>query len=172
MSKIVVFNRPATDNDIDAIMSIVNRAYLLVKGDSGLAYATAWTDRYRNRSQCQKDVAYTIVGTLEDGSIVCSGKGQVNLSSDSVDIGPLAVDPDYQGKGFGRQLLDILESLASKQVLWVVSCRTDILELYHRRRYVITKTVPVTDMIPLDRLTRPDLKMHKMERIDKMIFQI
>ena len=41
-------------------------------------------------------------------------------------LGPLAVDPKYQGKGYGRSLLEELEGLASTQELDCVSCRTDV----------------------------------------------
>lgn len=146
-------------------MSIVNRAYIVETGDSGLAFKC--TNRFKERSECQEAIPHTIVGTLEDGTIVCMGKGQVDKVSDSVDLGPLAVDPDYQGKGFGRELLEALESRATHQELCVVSCRDDVLEIYRKRGYVIFKTVPVTDIIPLDRLTRPDLKMHLMKKVNR-----
>ena len=43
-----------------------------------------------------------------------------------MNLGPLAVDPKYQGKGYGRSLLEELEGLASTQELDCVSCRTDV----------------------------------------------
>ena len=159
-------NRSATEDDAEAVMSIVNRAYLVVKGDSGLAYATANTDRYNDLKQCERDTPHIILGTLDTGTIVCCGKGLVD--KDCVHIGPLAVDPCYQGRGFGTQLLEALESLAAHQELSVVSCRTDVLKVYHRRGYVITKTLPVTDVIPLERLTRPDLKIQVMKKVNAM----
>ena len=65
--------------------------------------------------------------------------------------------------------LDYLESLASHQDLCTISCRPDLIEFYRRRGYVLTKTVPVTDIIPLENLTRPDLKMQFMrKKINKL----
>ena len=43
-----------------------------------------------------------------------------------MNLGPLAVDPNYQGKGYGRSFLEKLEALASTQELDCVSCRTDV----------------------------------------------
>ena len=92
--------RPATDKDVDAIMRIVNQAYLWRQGDSGNGFVRKSTDRYKDRAECYMDIPHTIVGTL-DGTVICSGKGLVDKASDSVDIGPLAVDPAVHTKGWG-----------------------------------------------------------------------
>ena len=52
--------------------------------------------------------------------------GEIDKKRDCVNLGPLAVDPKYQGKGYGRSLLEELEGLASTQELDCVSCRTDV----------------------------------------------
>ena len=54
-------------------------------------------------------------------------KGEIDKKRDCVHLGPLAVDPKYQGKGYGRSLLEELEGLASTQELDCVSCRTDVM---------------------------------------------
>ena len=131
-------------------------------GDSGLAFKC--TLRYKRRTECENDIPHTIVGQTADGTVVCSGKGLVDKGTDSVDLGPLAVDPDHQGKGYGRELLEALESLAKHPQLSVVSCRTDVLAIYLKRGYVITKSEPVANIIPRNRLTRTDLEMHQMKK--------
>ena len=149
-------------------MRIVNQAYLWRQGNSGNGFVRKSTDRYKDRAECSMDIPHTIVGTL-DGTVICSGKGLVDRAADSVDIGPLAVDPAHQGMGFGKMLLDCLENLASHQELSTISCRPDLLNYYRRRGYVTTKTVPITDIIPLENLTRPDLRMHLMrKKINKL----
>ena len=95
------------------------------------------------------------------------GKGIVNKDKDSVTLETLAVDPEYQGKGYGSALFEHLESLAKHQDLFVVSCRTDVISLYQKRGYVVTKSQPVTDFIPKDRLTRHDLDMITMVKMKK-----
>ena len=67
------FSRPATEGDVDKILRLVNEAYKVEEGNSGLAFKR--TPRYQTRSLCLADIPHTIVGSLEDGSIVCSGKG-------------------------------------------------------------------------------------------------
>ena len=109
------------------------------------------------------------MGQTEDGTVVCSGKGLVDKGTDSVDLGPLAVDPDHQGKGYGRELLEALESLAKHPQLSVVSCRTDVLAIYLKRGYVITKSEPVANIIPRNRLTRTDLEMHQMKKANNSL---
>ena len=71
------FSRPATEGDVDKILRLVNEAYKVEEGNSGLAFKR--TPRYQNRSHCLADIPHTIVGSLEDGSIVCSGKGNKAL---------------------------------------------------------------------------------------------
>ena len=145
-------------------MSIVNRAYVVETGKTGLAFKC--TPRYKYSATCALDIPHTWIGYLkESGKIVCSGKGQIDKTNDSVSLGPLAVDPDHQGKGYGRALLEHLEGLATHQELYYVSCRTDVKEIYEKRGYVVTKSHPVTDFIPLDRLTRRDLQMIKMVKV-------
>ena len=112
-------------------------------GDSGLAFKC--TTRYKRRTECENDVPHTIVGQTEDGTVVCSGKGLVDKGTDSVDLGPLAVDPDYQGKGYGTKLMDFAESLAPIQQVGVVSCRSDVMPIYkgmiHWVRFTFLKKV-------------------------------
>ena len=71
------FSRPATEGDVDKILRLVNEAYKVEEGNSGLAFKR--TPRYQTRSLCLADIPHTIVGSLEDGSIVCSGKGNKAL---------------------------------------------------------------------------------------------
>ena len=157
-------------------MSIVNRAYAIEIGNTGLAFK--YTPRYRYAvpssldtfllDTCAPDIPHTWIGYLkEDGRVVCSGKAEIDKIKDSVSLGPLAVDPDYQGKGYGRVLLEFLEGLAKHQELYCVSCRTDVKTMYEKRGYVVTQSNPVTEFIPSDRLTRKDLQMMKMVKLNK-----
>ena len=72
-------------------------------------------------------------------------------------IGPLAVAPDYQGKGFGKLLLDFAESLAEISEVEVVECRADLILMYEKRGYKPVQRVPLPNRIPAEFLSRPDL---------------
>ena len=145
-------------------MSIVNKAYSIEHGNTGLAFKCA--PRYSCKEECLMDIGHTLVGTLQQ-KIVCSDKAVVDEATDVVEIGPIAVDPKHQGKGYGRQLLEKLEGLATHQQLKCVSCRTDILVIYQRRNYTITQSQPITDYIPKSALTRTDLQMYTMKKVKK-----
>ena len=53
------------------------------------------------------------------------------------EIGPIAVHPDYQGKGVGRQLMTTVESRAKggKCTAGIVSCRTDVIPFFEHMGY-------------------------------------
>ena len=104
-----------------------------------------------------------------------SGNGAPRIvhqrTRDIVNLGPLAVDPKYQGKGYGKTLLEKLESLATNQELHCVSCRTDVLAIYKKRGYVIVETTPMAEVIKRNvpdlselTVTRKDISVHTMMR--------
>ena len=73
-----------------------------------------------------------IVGTVsyqskEDGSIYLSG---------------LAVDPDYQGKGIGRLILEkVLNEIGNSKIIWLVTHpeNTKVVTLYESLGFIITE---------------------------------
>ena len=182
--------RSATNEDVDTIMKIVNAAHQVETGDTHLAFKRTprlvefkkglrptksklalLSCRYRNTSLCLSDIPHTLLGFLQDGTIVCCGKGEVDRTRDIVNLGPLAVDPKYQGKGYGKTLLEKLESLATNQELHCVSCRTDVLAIYKKRGYVIVETTPMAEVIKRNvpdlselTVTRKDISVHTMMR--------
>ena len=56
------------------------------------------------------------------------------------EIGPIAVHPDYQGKGVGRQLMTTIESRAKggKCTVGIVSCRTDVIPFFEKMGYEVS----------------------------------
>ena len=56
------------------------------------------------------------------------------------EIGPIAVHPDYQGKGVGRQLMTTVESRAKggKCTVGIVSCRSDIIPFFEHMGYEVS----------------------------------
>ena len=57
------------------------------------------------------------------------------------DIGPIAVHPDYQRTGVGRQLMATVESRGKggKCTVGIVSCRTDIIPFFEKMGYEVFK---------------------------------
>merc|ERR1712226_175792 len=137
--------RQATNEDVDTIMTIVNAAYQVETGDTHLAFKR--TPRYRNTFLCLSDIPHTLLGVLQDGTVVCCGKG------------------------YGKILLEKLESLATNQELHCVSCRSDVLAIYKKRGYVIMETTPMAEVIKRNvpdlselTVTRKDISVHTMMR--------
>ena len=111
----------------------------------------------KGNSRCNKSRCFILLTTL--------GVGIVDNHKDMVWLETLAVDPDHQNKGYGKALMDHLESLAKNQHLLVVSAMTYAISLYKKRGYIVSKTQPVTDFIPQDCLTRQDLEMITMVKM-------
>ena len=55
------------------------------------------------------------------------------------EIGPIAVHPDHQGKGVGRQLMTTVESRAKggKCTVGIVSCRTDVIPFFEHMGFTV-----------------------------------
>ena len=81
-----------------------------------------------------------------------------------VHIGPIAVGKNHQGKGIGKLLLDFAESLAEISEIEVVSCRSDLFPMYHKRGYRTIRRIPITDLLEPEQLTRLDLEFVIMRR--------
>ena len=129
-------------------MDITNKAYAIESGSTGIAFKS--TPRYQNITEIQMNLKYFQV-LLLNNKIIGSVKAQCNEKI--VEIGSLAIDPDYQGKGYGSKLLAHVESLAPVSRLGCVSARTDLLPFYAKRGYKEVHRQFVSDLIA----SEPDL---------------
>ena len=76
----------------------------------------------------------------------------------------LTLSFEFQGKGYGSQMLNFVESLAQTAQIFTVSCRTELISFYTHRGYTEVKRVPVEEYIPAQYLTRSGLKMVIMKK--------
>ena len=175
--------RKAVPEDLPKIFDLINKAYKVEIGDSGLAFKSA--DRYRSLREAQNDLEWIYV--YENPQITGVVKAQVE--NNVVDIGPIAVDENHQGwkigqkvsfyalnfyakiflgQGIGTALLKFAESLAPISQIGCVSCRTDLIPFYAKRGYIEVEQHSVNHFVDsepsLENVTRNDITMIVMEK--------
>ena len=66
-----------------------------------------------------------------------------------MEIGPIAVHPEFQRQGLGSKLMDTVEgrSNAGKCTVGLVSCRTDVIPFFEKRGYVVSICVQCTHFL-------------------------
>ena len=103
--------RLATVNDIPALARVINRAYVveahLFHGDR--------TDEAEVRERLERPNACFLVIAAADGAAgvgALAGAVFVEVLGDRGYFGMLSVDPDWQGRGFARQLISAAEAHA------------------------------------------------------------
>jgi GNAT superfamily N-acetyltransferase len=127
--------RLAVPVDSAAIYNLVNGAYAVELGDTGLAF------KKENRYLAESEVATDIAADPVTSSFFCccvgneiAGVIRCVLRSDdptAVDFGPFAVTPNFQGKGIGGRLIGQAEEwtnekAATRFLIEVVNHRTDL----------------------------------------------
>lgn len=139
MSERAFNTRSARDADVDAIVTLVNRAYeveaFFVGGDRVTAEAV------------RVDLTLGTILVVDGAGGDLSGCVFVSVENGTGYFGMLAVDPAAQGRGLGRFLIDTAESYARRagatiMTISVVNVRTDLLEFYGRLGYRRTGEAP------------------------------
>jgi ribosomal protein S18 acetylase RimI-like enzyme len=136
--------RRASRADLAAIVQLVEGCY---RGDASRAGWTTEADLLDGQRTDVREVGEILDDPFarltladHDGAIV--GSVLARLESDGVHIGMLAVRPLLQAHGLGRRLLAEAERIAVSElgsrnaILWVLSCRPELLAWYVRRGYV------------------------------------
>jgi ribosomal protein S18 acetylase RimI-like enzyme len=164
--------RTATPSDIEEIVKLVNAAYRT-------SATTAWTDEAHLVSGDRITVtqladmllkpALAVLVAVKNLTVVACV--EVERQDNTSHIGMLAVNPQLQGKGIGKQMLDYAENYArfnfnaDKFAMIVLAPRTEMIDFYLRRGY--QKTGAVVDYPPFAGVgvpKQPNLKLEVLEK--------
>lgn len=144
--------RPATMQDLHALVALINRAYRPETGQEGWTHESGWISQQRTDFKQLQDllqdpahylvVAYHTLPESQNRQII--GCVLLSWQPPVVHIGLLTVDPSYQAQHIGRQLLDYAEQLGDKLFqpeqfeMSVVHTRQELIAYYERRGYQLT----------------------------------
>eukprot|EP00040_Diaphanoeca_grandis_P024210 m.132834 g.132834 ORF g.132834 m.132834 type:complete len:184 (+) comp29634_c1_seq2:347-898(+) len=147
----------AVSSDALAIFEVVNEAYAVELGDSGIAFKN--TGRYQQLEQVLTDIAAATSAPDTQSYQVLVDKNETDTNSSRkllgciytqvfhaedkrcvCEFGPICVSPTLQGQGAGAALITTAEEFgkangATVMVLHVVNHRPDMVEYYVRRGY-------------------------------------
>jgi GNAT superfamily N-acetyltransferase len=128
--------RPARPDDRDAIEAIVHSAYSIYVDRIGKPPGPM-LDNYPAR------IADGWVSVVEDSTSNIAGIIVLIPGSDHLLLDNIAVQPDYQGQGFGRVLMKFAEREAKRLgytriCLYTHEKMTENIDLYHRIGFVET----------------------------------
>ena len=139
--------RQASAADVPTLVTLINRAYeiekFFVEGDR---VSAAEVSNLLSRG-------VFLIGDDAGAPAACV---YVQLAGDRGYFGLLAVNPERQGHGWGREMVEAAEQHARAagcvaMDLSVVNLRTELPPFYHRLGYTETGTAPFTDQ----RATQP-----------------
>jgi GNAT superfamily N-acetyltransferase len=138
--------RAATQSDIEMIHRLVNSAYRGESSKKGWTTEADILDGQRTdpkKLQEMMEEQYARIELMLDDSGVLMGTVFLRKDGESCYLGMLTVNPDGQGKGIGKLLMDHSEVLAkswgcSQMRMTVIHLRSELIAYYERRGYVLT----------------------------------
>lgn len=158
---------PAAATDADEIFNVINEAYEVETGDSGIAFKVtkrlldpfdsglgdAYSEMRVIKSEIKSNDTSQIVGAIvweEMASVAVPGEKAIYF-------GPFAVLPTHQGRGVGRLLLNEIDRIAiAKGIKYteisVVNHRSDLFPIYEKLGY---RSVGEGKFPDLERVSRP-----------------
>ncbi|HDR9482001.1 TPA: GNAT family N-acetyltransferase [Burkholderia aenigmatica] len=165
--------RAANEQDVDALVRLVNAAYRPTTGAAGWTHEASLIDGPRMTSSqlaatLRAPDSVLLVAEI-DGSI--AGCIEVRRDGNAACLGTLAVAPSMQDRGLGKALLNEAEQFAVRHwkigtaVMVVLSVRHELIDFYLRRGYTRTGErmgypfdagvgVPRDDSLTIETLTR------------------
>lgn len=150
--------RPATADDVAPLVVLINDAYEVETGDSGVAFKK--TKRIVHNDEVGRPIAEgrVFVAATAAGEVLGTIFYELYESRPAIiGFGPFAVSPAAQGKGVGRALLAAVEAEGHRRgctaiQLETVHHRTDLEPIYRRMGFVPIGEEPFTHV---ERITRP-----------------
>jgi len=148
--------RNADESDADALVLLINRAFVVER-----PFFTT------ERIDLAETMEHFKTGTFiiaEDGSTI-AGCNYVELRGDSGYFGLLSIDPGYQGRGLGKDLVERAEDLCrsaghSLIRIRVLNHRTELPPFYEKLGYNIAGTEEV-EQVPTARMPYHFVVMEK-----------
>ena len=167
--------RNAKIDDVAQLVELINLAY---RAQSERSWTTekAFVDGTRiTNEQLNGDLSRSnfklFVGENEQGLLVaCIG---LSLDHNSVEIGTFAIDPTIQNLGYGREMLNYVETCITQNyssvrrlIMYVLDVRSELMAYYQRRGYQITGR---TEPYPIDADVGQQLVPIKLIEMEKAI---
>ena len=151
------------DKDLIEIHELVNSAFDVTYGSTGLAYKKAprWPKNI-NHDWIKKDMENMYV-YVENHKIL--GCVRAIVTNDTFHIGLLAVSKEHQQRGIGSKLVEFAESFAKRVEIEVFECRTDIIPFWEKKNYKEIRKENIENLFPIDRFSRPDIKVLIYEKV-------
>eukprot|EP00039_Didymoeca_costata_P026021 m.14733 g.14733 ORF g.14733 m.14733 type:complete len:175 (-) comp5193_c0_seq1:1515-2039(-) len=139
----MVHYREATQDDAAELFSLVNAAYAIEKGNTGLAFKNC--DRYLTIEEVIADISaqntiYLVAQKEEEGIVGCACIHLPTKGEKKAGLGPIAVKPNAQKQNVGTSMLQEVDQMcAAKRVqnldIEVVNWRVDLLGWYESRGF-------------------------------------
>jgi len=140
--------RTATERDVDAVVALVQSAYRGPASQRGWTTEADLLDGQRVDPDMLREVlaqpSTDVVLVHRDGRLVgCCELERPRSAGGAAHLGMFAVDPEQQGGGLGRAVLEHAERLvqgwgAESIELSVIEQRTELIAWYGRRGYADT----------------------------------
>ena len=163
----------ANSSDVVRLVAFINSAY------RGEFSTLGWTSEAHLLSGARTDTVEMLKCLADDNSmlVICQDAGDLlgsvhlHYNSNQVQIGMLAVDPRFQNRGIGKQLLQVAENMAQQVwsvrrfVMNVITCRVELLAFYERRGYQrtgITQPFPINPALWQAKVA--DLRLELLEK--------
>jgi ribosomal protein S18 acetylase RimI-like enzyme len=142
--------RSAQPNDVDAIVRLINTAFLVEQ---------FFIERHRTNPEMIRSLMETGQFLLAEDEPHLVGCVYVELRGEHGYLGMLSVDPARQRMGVGRQLIANAEQFfraagCHSSDLRIVNVRPELLALYRRLGYEVTGTSPY------DTVVEPKMPVH------------
>lgn len=149
-------NRTAIETDAEALVPLINRAFEVEKQ----FFTTERIDLAETREFLKKG---TFLLAESDGRL--AGCNYVELRGEAGYFGLLSVDPDHQGRGLGRKLIEQAEDFCrdagcSLMQIRVLNHRTELPPFYEKLGYHVARIEEV-EQVPSARMPYHFLIMEK-----------